>query len=138
MHKSCGLTTILVVLFLNGVVSGCTAQTRTDASESEHIRQVERERLRALVDADLDAARRLHADDFQLINPAGAPLSKDEYLGVIESGQLKYVGWEAGDIMVKLHGDLAVIRYKDVRFDVNLTARVRALQVTPEALSGTQ
>lgn len=34
-----------------------------------------------------------------------------------------YVAWEAGEIAVKLRGDLAVIRYRDVRFDVNSGGR---------------
>jgi hypothetical protein len=71
----------------------------------------------------LDTARRLHSDDFQLINPAGMPLTKQEYLSAIEAGQPDYVAWEAGDIVVKLRGDLAVIRYRDIRFDVDVGGR---------------
>jgi hypothetical protein len=42
-------------------------------------RTIERERLRSLVDADIATARRLHADDFELIHPRGGTLSKEEY-----------------------------------------------------------
>jgi hypothetical protein len=103
--------------------SGCASSTPADASTAEHIRRIERERLRALVHSDLDTARRLHSDDFQLINPAGMPLTKQEYLSAIEAGQPDYVAWEAGDIVVKLRGDLAVIRYRDIRFDVDVGGR---------------
>lgn len=41
--------------------------------------------------------------DFQLINPAGVTLSKAEYLAGIESGQLDYRAWEAGEISVRLY-----------------------------------
>jgi hypothetical protein len=99
-------------------LAGC-ATLRTESSDADLIRQIERQRLRSLVDVDLSTARRLHSDDFQLINPAGAPLTKQEYLGALESGQLDYVAWEAGDITVKLYGNVAVIRYRDSRFDVN-------------------
>lgn len=99
-------------------VAGCTTP-QTDGSEAERIRAIERERLGSLVSVDLSTARRLHSDDFQLINPAGAALSKQEYLGALESGQLDYVAWEAGEIAVKLYKDAAVIRYRDARFDVN-------------------
>jgi hypothetical protein len=101
------------------LVLGACATARPDDSVAEQIRQTERQRLRSLVDVDLPTARRLHSDDFQLINPAGAPLTKQEYLAALESGQLDYVAWEAGEISVKLSGDLAVIRYLDTRFDVN-------------------
>lgn len=111
------------LLISAGLVSCCLlpgcATPRTDSSEAERIREIERQRLRSLVDVDLNTARRLHSEDFQLINPAGAALSKQEYLGALEAGQLDYVAWEAGDIAVRLYGDAAVIRYRDARFDVN-------------------
>lgn len=110
-------------LFLLAAIGGCATRTDTDATEADRVRQIERERLRALVDADLTTARRLHADDFQLITPTGTPLTKDEYLDDIAAGEPDYIGWEAGDISVRLHGDLAVIRYKDVRFDVDAGGR---------------
>ncbi len=110
-------------VFLVGLVLcfglGACATMRSSNLDAERIRQTERERLRSLVDVDLHTARRLHSDDFQLINPAGAPLTKQEYLAALETGRLDYVAWEAGEIAVKLNGDLAVIRYRDNRFDVN-------------------
>jgi hypothetical protein len=88
-------------------------------SQIAQIRQLEQERLRSLVSVDLATARRLHADDFQLINPVGVALTKTEYLSQLQSGQLDYRAWEAGEITVRLYGDAAVIRYRDVRFDVD-------------------
>ena len=82
-----------------------------DQSEAEGLRVTERERLRALVAADLARASQLHADDFQLINPLGGVLSKQQYLGGIGSGQLKYLFWEPGSIAVRVYGDSAAIRY---------------------------
>lgn len=58
---------------------------------ADQLRAAERERLRALVAADVEAAGRLHADDFQLINPLGGSLSKAEYLGAIASGEINYL-----------------------------------------------
>jgi hypothetical protein len=82
-------------------------------AEADLVRATERERLRALVQADLEVARRLHADDFQLINPRGESLSKEQYLGGVASGELDYVVWEPEtSIDVRVHGDSAVIRYR--------------------------
>jgi hypothetical protein len=83
----------------------------------------ERERLRALVEADLTTARRLHANDFQLINPAGESLTKAQYLGSIESGQLDYEIWDAGMITVRVYENAAVIRYLDLDFEVYLDGK---------------
>lgn len=80
-------------------------------SEANLLRATERERLRALVEADVGRARQLHADDFQLINPLGGELSKEQYLEGIGSGQLDYLFWEPDSIAVRLYGDAAVIRY---------------------------
>ena len=86
--------------------------TETESPQAEHIRTTERARLRALVAGDMDAAGPLHAPEFQLITPIGMPLSKDEYLGAIRSGQIQYLMWEPGAIAVRQHNDHAVIRYR--------------------------
>lgn len=62
--------------------------------QMELLRHTERERLRALVAADTEAARALHADDFQLITPIGSMLSREQYLGAIAAGHIRYVSWE--------------------------------------------
>ena len=91
------------------VVTGCSVTAQNDAEE---LRARERQRLRSLVDADLDTARRLHADDFKLVNPNGQSLSKDQYLEQIGSGELDYVLWEPDMIEVRRYGDAAVLRYQ--------------------------
>jgi hypothetical protein len=98
-------------LILAGVLS-CASGADPDA-EAGLLRTTERERLRALVTADLTVARRLHADDFQLITPRGDSVSKEEYLGMIGSGQIDYLVWEPDSLIrVRVHGKAAVIRYQ--------------------------
>ena len=92
-----------------------TSVDRTLESESrdaELLRSTERERLRALVSGDVERAGQLHTDDFQLINPLGGALSKEQYLAGISSGQIRYLFWAPGSIAVRLYGDVAVIRYQ--------------------------
>jgi hypothetical protein len=76
------------------------------------IRNTERARLRALVAADIESARAVHGNDFQLITPVGAALTRDEYLGAIAAGQIDYRLWEPGEIEVRLLGDAAILRYR--------------------------
>jgi hypothetical protein len=77
------------------------------------LRETEQARLRALVNADMDAAGPLHADDYQLITPRGVALSRDEYLGLVETGELRYRTFEpATPIAVRHHGDAALLRYQ--------------------------
>jgi ketosteroid isomerase-like protein len=80
--------------------------------EVELLRSTERERLRALVAGDVERAAQLHTEDFQLINPLGGALSKEQYLGGIGSGQIHYLYWEPESIAVRLYADVAVVRYR--------------------------
>jgi ketosteroid isomerase-like protein len=90
-----------------------TAKRRAAADEQrELLGSIERDRVRALVAGDIERAARLHADDFQLINPLGGTVSKAQYLDGIRAGQIRYVHWEPEAIVVRLYGDVAVLRYR--------------------------
>lgn len=82
----------------------------TEATVSE-IASIERDRLAALVSRDIDRAARIHADDFELVSPSGRVLSKARYLDAVRSGDIAYAAWEPGAIDVRVHGDVAVLRY---------------------------
>lgn len=99
----------LMLAATGSVLGGPPSNTQ---AEADLIRAIERRRLRALVEANVEVARRLHADDFQLINPRGESISKEQYLGGIASGQIDYLVWEPeSQIEVRLYGRGAVIRY---------------------------
>jgi hypothetical protein len=74
---------------------------------------IERTRLRALVAADIGTAASLHASDYQLITPNGSELTKDDYLGDIASGRLRYRAFEpVSEITVLGDAPVAVLRYR--------------------------
>lgn len=83
-----------------------------DQADADLLRAMERERLRALVAGEVARAREFHADDFQLVNPLGGELSKEQYLGGIDSGQIDYLSWEPGSMAVRVYGNAAVVRYQ--------------------------
>jgi len=89
------------------------AQQTPEALAAE-LRDVERQRLARLRDADMSGCESLHASDYQLITPGGATLSKDMYLGQIADGSLSYSRFEPeGDIAVRILGpSAAVLRYR--------------------------
>jgi hypothetical protein len=90
-------------------------QATPDASSSleDTLRETEERRLQSLVDFDMAVADALHAEDFQLINPAGAPLSKQDYLGGLDSGFLDYITFApVSEIEVRIYGDGAALRYQ--------------------------
>ncbi len=96
---------------------GVSAQEATPNAEEEEeadlLRETERERLSALVAADMEVADQLHADDFEHINPEGRTFTKEEFLGAVEAGGLDFVAIEPeGEIAVRLYDEGAAIRYQ--------------------------
>lgn len=86
-----------------------------DSPEAERLRDVERTRLQALVDADMDVVERLLAEDFVLVPPPGFPLARDEYLAAVAAGDLDYLAFEpVSDIDVRLFGNAAVVTYESL------------------------
>ena len=86
---------------------------------AEVLRDVERTRLAALVERDMDVAAELHADDYALITPGGAVLSKHAYLSGVATGALRYSTFEPdGEIAVRVWGSAAALRYQ-VRIDID-------------------
>jgi hypothetical protein len=85
------------------------------------IEQIERRRLRSLVERDMEVARSLHADDYELITPGGRAMSKQAYMDEIASGELDYRVFEPeGALSVRSWGNAAAVRYRvhiDVAFD---------------------
>ncbi len=73
---------------------------------------LERTRLRALVDRDMEVATAVHADDYELITPGGAVLSGAAYLGSIADQTIRYDRFEpVGAVRALVHGDTAILRY---------------------------
>jgi hypothetical protein len=92
----------------------------TDVASADFLQELERRRLRALVEGDLEVAEQLHADDYQLITPGGAPVSKREYLDGVRSGALDYQVFEAdSEVMVRAFDDVGILRYQ-ARIEIDL------------------
>jgi hypothetical protein len=83
------------------------------SSAATMLPEIERQRLRALLTADIETAEPLHAENYQLVTPNGSDMTKDDYLGAIGSGRLRYRVFEAvSDIAVLGDAPVAVLRYQ--------------------------
>jgi hypothetical protein len=109
--KSSIRTLIFATILVLALTSAC-GSTDSDQTQAEAIRSIECRRVRALVEGDIETARQLHANDFQLITPLGDSLTKEQYLGAIASGAVDYLVWDPEPIEVRLYGSTAVIRYQ--------------------------
>jgi hypothetical protein len=106
-----------VVLSLLAAV-GATRASGESPAKADRIRATEQARLDALVHADTRTAGRFMAEDFEVINPAGGVLTRDEYLGAVDGGDIDYLAFRpTSPIDVRLHGDAAVLRFQ-VHFDL--------------------
>ena len=107
----------LALLLTAGAVTASHG-TAKGSSEADRLRAIERTRLHALVVADVTTARRLMAEDFQAINPAGGELTREDYLASVQAGDIDYLVFEpVSPIVVRLAGDSASLRF-EVDFDL--------------------
>jgi len=81
------------------------------APTADYFRALEKERTRALVAQDMEAAERLHARDYQLITPTGKTFSREDYLAAIAASPF-YARWDLGVMDVRLSPTMAVVRYQ--------------------------
>ena len=80
--------------------------------EADEVRAAEQQRIEAFVSGDIRALQRLHADDYHMVNPAGQEVTRDDYINGIDRGFLAFNVWAPqSDMQVRLHGDMAVLRY---------------------------
>jgi ketosteroid isomerase-like protein len=80
---------------------------------AETVRAKQSERSAALLNADVQAAESIHADDFQLITPLGAVFSKEQYLGAVAAGIIRYTALELDSpVDARVYGEVAVLRYR--------------------------
>jgi hypothetical protein len=101
----------LALLLLVVGCGGADSSASGTAADAAAVRSTEQQRLRALLDHDVETASMLHADDFELINPLGETSSKEAY---IDSGAaFAYTVWKPiSPMRVRVHGDSAVLRYE--------------------------
>jgi hypothetical protein len=112
------LAVVAAALVVGAAVAMASSASSASPSQADRLRAIETTRLQALLDADTATARKLTAPDFQLINPAGAPLSRDDFLGGVDAGVIDFLAIEpSSPIAVRLSGDSATLRYQTA-FDV--------------------
>ena len=89
------------------------SRAAADPALADTLRSIERKRVAALASGDTATAGLFHAPDFQLVNPAGGVMNREEYLGGIASGLLRYAVWQPDSIIdVRVYDQAAVLRYR--------------------------
>lgn len=104
------------------------SSTSPSISLDDFARQLERSRIQALLARNMQLLWRLHAADYQLITPSGRSFSRDHYLRKIESGDLRYLRWDAGAMEVRSSETLAIVRYQATLELASADGRSRPIQ----------
>jgi ketosteroid isomerase-like protein len=84
------------------------AQPQSQRSVVDEIRNVDRERIQAQVNADAVALDRIYADDFIGVGPSGTLRTKKDVLADFKSGSLKFQSITTDDVLIRVYGNTAV------------------------------
>lgn len=107
--------TMLLILFL----------TPSTGSAQDNVQEVEAEWARALVAGDLPALNALYADDLVYVHSNGSVDTKQQWLGLIETGRVSFSSAEAQNKQVRNYGNTAVV---NALYNVVLNSRQMAIQ----------
>ena len=75
----------------------------------EEILRLENEFSQAIVKNDAEAVGRFLADDWIIVDPDGAIINKERFLGVIKSGALTHEMMQSDDTRVRIYGNTAIV-----------------------------
>ena len=105
-------TPIIAALVLSAVAIAMareqSVRTRDAAGAEQAVQQQDQERIRAQINADTVALRRIYADDFLGIGPTGVVRNKAEVIGDFTSQALSYQSITTADVLVRVYVNTAV------------------------------
>jgi ketosteroid isomerase-like protein len=110
------LTTIFLTLGLSGFFTLAPQEGKASAANKDKesqveqtLRQIESDTLEALVKGDINALRRIWADEYSFTPPNGSVVSREDYLALLESGSVKYDSLKSESLQLHIYGDTAVV-----------------------------
>lgn len=86
-----------------------TPSTQADEKIKQEVLQFSDEQNHAVTTADIEALKRIYADDFAYTNERGKTLTKAERLAELASGKRKVSHMNHDDIQVITYGDTVVV-----------------------------
>jgi ketosteroid isomerase-like protein len=106
------LTAALTIPLLSSAVGQARADnTGKDGAAEREVKQVHKERLEALVKADISTLDKIVGDDLIYVSPVGRVQTKAEIVSDLKSGALKVSSIEQGVPNVRVYGQTAVVNY---------------------------
>ena len=90
------------------VASGGLYESGQDAARQSAL-DFQSARLKAMIDADIDALEKYLADDLTYSHTTGWTETKSEFLSTVESKTIDYMSVTPRDVEVRIYGDVAVM-----------------------------
>ena len=80
-----------------------------NGEQEKQIVELERARLKAMIDADSEALNSILSDDLTYIHTTTREDSKKSLIGSLVSGRLSYESMDTEDVKIRIYGDAAVV-----------------------------
>jgi len=104
------LVTVVLAVVASSVALGQKQSETKDQTRSveQAVREVDKGRIQAQINADAAALDRIYADDFIGVGPSGTVRNKAQVIADFTSGSLKFQSITTDDVQVRVYGNTAV------------------------------
>ena len=103
------MKTLLSLLALLTVFMASPMTRADEAADKAQLAEIEKQSAAALVNVDFQALGSIFAEEWILVGPAGELMTRRFIFEQLRSGDLKFTGYELGDMEIRIFGDTAVV-----------------------------
>lgn len=103
------MKTLLSLLALLAVFTASPVLRADEAADKAQLAEIEKQSATALVSVDFQALGSIFAEEWILVGPAGEVMTRRFIFEQLRSGDLKFTGYDLGDMEIRIFGDTAVV-----------------------------
>jgi uncharacterized protein (TIGR02246 family) len=109
MRKTLVISILIFTTFSIALAQERSSRRNQNGSVEQVIRQLDRQRIQAQIDADAVALNRIYAVDFIGIGPSGTVRTKTQVISDFTSGDLKFQSITTDDVRVRIYGNTTAV-----------------------------
>jgi uncharacterized protein (TIGR02246 family) len=109
MKNPVTLAVLLILLSALDFVQAAATAAQEDKRVEEEIRQLNAEEVNAFLHKDPQAMARLWSDDFVVTNPLNKLVTKQQVLGMVDSGFLVITSFDRQIEYLRVYGDIVIV-----------------------------
>ena len=91
----------------------CSLLAQISGNPAAQVRAIEKSRVAALLNGDVESLRQIYANDYTLVTPTGAVRTKADQLQELQTGQLRYEKIEISEQTIRDYGDVVIVVSRD-------------------------